>query len=107
MQQLKEQNSERMHLQGILTYMKRDFSQVKLHETCFSHYSSNLTTLKIQDFQHLSPCQNVTVDEVTEAIKKECEGPRQLFGYCAVYPKYDKCMALMSQGIKNMQPWQM
>ena len=69
MQQLKEQNSERMHLQGILTYIKRDFSHIKLHETCFSHCSSNLTTLKIQDFQHLSPCQNVTVDEVTEAIK--------------------------------------
>ena len=44
---------------------------------------------------------------ITEAIKKECEGPRQLFGYCAVYLKYDKSMALMSQGIKNMQPWQM
>ena len=31
--------------------------------------------------------KNVTVDGVTEAIKKECEGPGQLLGYRAMYHK--------------------
>ena len=31
--------------------------------------------------------KNVTVDEVTETIKKECEGPRQSLGYRAMYHK--------------------
>ena len=31
--------------------------------------------------------KNVTVDEVTETIKKECEEPRQSLGYRAMYHK--------------------
>ena len=79
MQQLKEHNSKWMRLQEILSYVKRDFSQ----------YSWRLITLNrrrsfVTIYRH---DRNVTVDEVTEAIKKECEGPGQLLDYRVMYHK--------------------
>ena len=57
--------------------MKRDFS----------HYSQSLITLnrKLGFFNIYRHDKNVTVDEVTAAIKKKCEGPGQLLGYRAMY----------------------
>ena len=79
MQQLKEHNLKGMRLQEILSYMKCDFS----------HYSWSLITLnrRLRFFNIYRHDKNVTVDEVTEAIKKECKGPGQLFGYRAMYHK--------------------
>ena len=59
--------------------MKRDFS----------HYSWSLITLnsRLRFFNIYRHDKNVTIDEVTEAIRKECEGPGQLLGYRAVYHK--------------------
>ena len=59
--------------------MKRDFS----------HYSQSLITLnrKLWFFNIYRHDKNVTVDEVTAAIKKKCEGPGQLLGYRAMYYK--------------------
>ena len=62
--------------------------------------------------------KNVTVDEVTETIKKECEGPGQLLGYCAMYHKIrqvhglnvtrDQVYAAMTdvdpEGLENRKP---
>ena len=48
--------------------------------------------------------KNVTVDEVTETIKKESDGPGQLLGYRAVYHKIRQVHDL---NVKYMQPWQM
>ena len=77
MQQLQEHNSERMRLQEILSYMKRNFS----------HYSSSLIILnrRVGFFNIYRHGKNVTVDKVTEAIKEECEGPGQLLGYRTMY----------------------
>ena len=79
MQQLKEHNLKGMRLQEILSYMKRDFSQ----------YSWSLITLnrRLRFFNIYRHNKNVTVDEVTEAIKKECKGPGELLGYRAMYHK--------------------
>ena len=79
MQQLKELNSKGMRLQEILSYMKRDFSQ----------QSWSLITLnrRLRFFNIYRHAKNVTIDEVTEAIKKECKGPGQLLGYRAMYQK--------------------
>ena len=76
MQQWKEHNSKGMRLQEILSYMKRDFSQ----------YSWSLITLnrRLRFFSIYRHDKNVTVDEVTEAIKKECKEPGQLLGYRAM-----------------------
>ena len=50
-------------------------------------YSWSLITLnrKLRFFKIYCHDKNVTVDEVTETIKKECEGPGQLLGYLAMY----------------------
>ena len=79
MQQLKELNSKGMRLQEILSYMKRDFSL----------QSWSLITLnrRLRFFNIYRHAKNVTIDEVTEAIKKECKGPGQLLGYRAMYQK--------------------
>ena len=52
-------------------------------------YSWSLITLnrRLRFFKIYRHDKNVTVDEVTETIKKECEGPGQLLGYCAMYHK--------------------
>ena len=75
MQQLKEQhNSKGMHLGS---------ENIELHETWFNHYySRNLITLYwgLRFFNICRHDKNVTVFEVTEAIKKEWERPGQL-GY--------------------------
>ena len=62
MQQLKEHNSEGMRFQGILSYMKHDFSD----------YSSSLITFnrRLRIFIIYRHDKNITVDKVTEAIKK-------------------------------------
>ena len=71
-------HSKRMRLQEILSYFKL-LSYIKLYETCFSHYSWRLIALD----RRLKFCniyrhdKYVKVDEVTDAIKKECEGPVQ------------------------------
>ena len=59
--------------------MKRDFSQ----------YAQSLITLnrKLRFFNIYCHDKNVTADEVTEAIKKECKGPGQLLGYRAMCQK--------------------
>ena len=79
MQQLKELNSKGMRFQEILSYMKRDFSQ----------QSWSLITLnrRLRFFNIYRHDKNVTIGEVTEAIKKECKGPGQLLGYRAMYQK--------------------
>ena len=68
-----------MRLQEILSYIKRDLSQ----------YSWSLIKLnrRLRFFNIYRHDKNVTVDEFTEAIKKECKGPRQLLGYRAMYQK--------------------
>ena len=68
-----------MRLQEILSYIKRDLSQ----------YSWSLIKLtrRLRFFNIYRHGKNVTVDEFTEAIKKECKGPRQLLGYRAMYQK--------------------
>ena len=50
-------------------------------------YSWSLITLnrRLRFFKIYRHDKNVTVDEVTETIKKECEGPGQLLGYLAMY----------------------
>ena len=50
-------------------------------------YSWSLITLntRLRFFKIYCHDKNVTVDEVTETIKKECEGPGQLLGYLAMY----------------------
>ena len=65
--QMKERNSKGMRLQEILIYMKCDFR----------HYSSGLITLnrRLRFFNIYRHDKNFSVFEVTEAIKKECEGP--------------------------------
>ena len=52
-------------------------------------YSWSLITLnrRLRFFKIYCHDKNVTEDEVTETIKKECEGPRQLLGYHAMYHK--------------------
>ena len=79
MQQLKEHNSKGMCLQEISSYMKHDFSQ----------YSWSLITLnkRLRFFNIYCHDKNVTLDAVTQAIKKECEGLGQLLGYCTIYHK--------------------
>ena len=79
MQQLREYNWKGMRLQEILSYMKRYFSQ----------YSWSLITLnrRLRFLNIYRHDKNITVDEVTEVIKKECKGPGQLLGYCAIYHK--------------------
>ena len=110
MQQLKEHNSKGMRLQEIISYMKRDFSQ----------YSWSLTTLnwRLRFFNISRHNKNVTVNEVTEAIKKECEGPGQLLGHRAMYHKIrqvhglnatrDQVYAAMTdadpEGLENRNP---
>ena len=110
MQQLQEHNSERMRLQEILSYMKRNFS----------HYSSSLIILnrRVGFFSIYRHGKNVTVDKVTEAIKKECEGPGQLLGYRAMYNEIrqvhrlnftrDQVYAAMTdadlEGLENRKP---
>ena len=112
MQQLKEHNLKGMCLQEILSYMKRDFS----------HYSWSLITLnrRLTFLNIYCHDKNVTVDEVTGAIKKECEGPGQLLGYRAVYHKIrqvhdlnvtrDQVYAAMTDvdpvGLENRKPIQ-
>ena len=110
LQQLKEHNSKGMHLQEILSYVKRDFSQ----------YSWRLITLNrrrrfVIIYRHN---KNATVDEVTEAIKKECEGPGQLLDYRLMYHKIrqvhglnitrDQVYAAMTdvdpEGLENRKP---
>ena len=79
MQQLKKHNSKGMRLQEILSYMKRYFGQ----------YSWSLITLnrRLRFLNIYCHDKNITVDEVTEAIKKECKGHGQLLGYRAIYHK--------------------
>ena len=62
--------------------------------------------------------KNVTVDEVTETIKKECEGPGHLLGYRAIYHKirqvhslnvtrdqvYAAMINLHPEGLENRKP---
>ena len=62
--------------------------------------------------------KNVTVDEVTETIKKSCEGSGQLLGYCAMHHKIrqvhglnvtrDQVYAAMTdvhpEGLENRKP---
>ena len=52
-------------------------------------HSWSLITLnrRLRFFNIYHHDRNVTVNEVTEAIKEECEGPRQLLGYRAMYHK--------------------
>ena len=52
-------------------------------------YSWSLITLnrRLRFFKIYCHDKNVTEDEVTETIKKECEGRRQLLGYHAMYHK--------------------
>ena len=96
MQQLREYNWKGMRLQEILSYMKRYFSQ----------YSWSLITLnrRLRFLNIYRHDKNITVDEVTEVIKKECKGPGQLLGYCAIYHKIRQEHGLMSQETKYMQP---
>ena len=42
---------------------------------------------RLRFFNIYRHAKNVTIDEVTEAIKKECKGPGQLLGYRAMYQK--------------------
>ena len=99
MQQLKKLNSKGMRLQETLSYMKRDFS----------HYSSSLTTLNRRPtfYNIYRHDKNVTVDEVTEAIKKECKGPRQLQVH-GLNVTRDQAYAAMtdvdSDGLENRKP---
>ena len=81
-----------MRLQEILSYMKRDFS----------HYSWSLITLnrRLKFFNIYSHENIVTVDEVTEAIKKECEGPGQLLGYRVMYHKIRQVHGFNVTGIQ-------
>ena len=83
-------------------------------------YSWSLITLnrKLRFFKIYCHDKNVTVDEVTETIKKECEGPGQLLGYCAMYHKIrqvhglnvtrDQVYAAMTdvhpEGLENRKP---
>ena len=52
-------------------------------------YSWSLITLnrRLRFFKIYRHGKNVTVDEVPETIKKECEGPGQLLGYRTMYHK--------------------
>ena len=86
----------------------------------FSHYSRSLITLnrKLGFFNIYRHDKNVTVDEVTAAIKKKCEGPGQLLGYRAMYHKIrqvhglnvtrDQVYAAMTdvdpEGLENRKP---
>ena len=110
MQQLKEYNLERMRLQEILCYVKCNFS----------HYSWDLIILnrRLGFFNIYRHDKNVTVDKVTEAIKKEYEGPGQLLGYRAMYNEIrqvhrlnftrDQVYAAMTdvdlEGLENSKP---
>ena len=83
-------------------------------------YSWSLITLnrRLRFFKIYFHDKNVTVDEVTETIKKECEGPGQLLGYCAMYHKIrqvhglnitrDQVYAAMTdvdpEGLENRKP---
>ena len=83
-------------------------------------YSWSLITLnrRLRFFKIYRHDKNVTVDEVTETIKKECEGPGQLLGYCAMYHKIrqvhglnvtrDQVYAAMTdvdpEGLENRKP---
>ena len=42
---------------------------------------------RLRFFNIYRHAKNVTIDEVTEAIKKECKGPGQLLGCRAMYQK--------------------
>ena len=97
-------------LQKILSYLKHNFS----------HYSWSLITLnrRLGFFNIYHHDKNVTADKVTEAGKKECEGPGQLLDYCTMYHKVrqviglnvtrDQAYAAMidvdSAGLENRKP---
>ena len=85
-----------MRFQEILIYMKRDFSQDSWSLITLSRRPRFLNIYRHD--------KNVTVDEVTEAVKKACGGLGQLLGYRAMYHKIRKCMFLMPQRTKHMQP---
>ena len=72
MQQLTEHNLKGMCLQEMLSYMRRDFSQ----------YSWSLITLnrRLRFFNIYRHDKNVTVDEVTKAIKTESKRARIVIG---------------------------
>ena len=83
-------------------------------------YSWSLITLnrRLRFFKIYFHDKNVAVDEVTETIKKECEGPGQLLGYCAMYHKirqvhglnvtrdqvYAATADVHSEGLENRMP---
>ena len=54
-----------------------------------NHYSWSLITSnrRLRFFNIYRHDENITVDEVTEAIKNEFERTGQLLGYCAMYHK--------------------
>ena len=107
---MKEHNSKGMRFQEILIYMKHDFSQDSWSLITLSRRPRFLNIYRHD--------KNVTVDEVTEAVKKACGGLGQLLGYRAMYHKIrqvhvlnatkDQTYAAMTdidpEGLENRKP---